>query len=169
MATNPPADLELAPLRGEPHTVSEWVGMFHLLIVAVDPFNERSAWLVETAGRVLTQYEQADCRIAWLVGGTPDEARLFLGPWSEQIMTFADPDLTAIRALGLETLPAIVLIALDGTIVDAVEGWDPDRWRELTDDLSRVLHWSKPGIPLPGDPAPFEGAPPTTDVEPASA
>ena len=48
MATNPPADLELAPLRGEPHTVSEWVGMFHLLTVAVDPFNERSAWLVET-------------------------------------------------------------------------------------------------------------------------
>ena len=77
MATNPPADLELAPLRGEPHAVSEWVGMFHLLTVAVDPFNERSAWLVETAGRILTQYEQADCRIAWLVGGTPDEAQLF--------------------------------------------------------------------------------------------
>ena len=159
MATNPPPDLVLTPVRGEAHTVSEWVGMFHLLIVAVDPFHERSAWLVETAGRVLTQYEQADARIAWLVGGTPDEARLFLGPWAEQIMTFADPDLTAIRAFGLEKLPAIVLVALDGTVVDSVEGWDLDRWRELTEGLSRVLSWSKPVIPTPGDPAPFEGAP----------
>jgi hypothetical protein len=162
MATNPPADLVLTPVRGDAHTVSEWVGMFHLLVVAVDPFHERSAWLVETAGRVLTQYEQADARIAWLVGGTPDEARLFLGPWSEQIMTFADPDLVAIKAFGLETLPAIVLVALDGTVVDAVEGWDPDRWRELTEGLSRVLSWSRPVIPVVGDPAPFEGAPVTT-------
>jgi hypothetical protein len=164
MATNPPADLVLAPIRGEPHTVSEWVGMFHLLIVAVDPFEERSAWLVNTAGRILSQYDQADARIAWVVGGTPDEARLFLGPLSEQIMTFADPDLTVIRAFGLETLPAIVLVALDGTVVDAVEGWDPDRWRELTDNLSRVLSWSKPVIPATSDPAPFEGAPVTTEA-----
>jgi hypothetical protein len=163
MATNPPTDLVLAPVRGEPHTVSEWVGMFHLLMVAVDPFHERSAWLVETAGRVLTQYEQADVRVAWLVGGTGAEAELFLGPWEEQIMTFADPDLKAIKAFGLETLPALVLVALDGTVVDAVEGWDPDRWRELTDNLSRVLSWSKPVIPVAGDPAAFDGAPATPE------
>jgi len=168
MATNPPPDLVLAPIRGGPHAVAQWVGMFHLLIVAVDPFSERSAWLVDTAGRILTQYEQADCRIAWLVGGAPDEARLFLGPWAEQIMTFADPELKAIGALGLEKLPAIVLIALDSTVVDAVEGWDPDRWRELTENLSRVLSWSKPVIPLASDPAPFEGAPATADEEPAA-
>ena len=140
--------------------------MFHLLLVAVDPFNERSAWLVETGGRVLSQYEQADCRVAWLVGGTPDEARLFLGPWADRIMTFADPDLKAISALSLDTLPALVLIALDASVVDAVEGWDPPRWRQLCENLSRVLSWSRPVIPGPRDPAPFEGAPVTVSEGP---
>ena len=166
MATNPPADLELAPLRGEPHTVSEWVGMFHLLIVAVDPFNERSAWLVETAGRVLSNYDQADCRVVWLVAGDADEARQFLGHWSRDILTLVDPDLTAIRGFGLERLPAIVHIALDGTIVNAVEGWDPPAWRHLTAELSRVVDWIGPAIPIPRDPAPFEGDP--VAAEPAA-
>lgn len=159
MATNPPPDLVLSPVRGEPHQVSDWLVMFHMLMVAVDPFDERSAWLVETGGRVLSQYEQADCRVAWLVGGTAEEAQLFLGPWEKGIMTFADPELVAVQALGLSALPAIVLLALDGSVVDAVEGWDPPRWRELTSDLSRVLRWSRPSIPAPGDPAPFEGTP----------
>ena len=159
MANNPPPDLVLAPIEGDAHTVAEWLTMFHLLLVAVDPFSERSAWLVDTAGRVLKQYDQSDCRVAWLVGGSPDEARLFLGPWAQSIMTFADPDLVATKALGLTTLPAIVLLALDGSVEGAVEGWDPEQWRELTDRLSELVSWSRPVIPTAGDPAPFEGAP----------
>lgn len=165
VTATPPSDLVLAPINGEPRPLSEWLVMFHLLIVAVDPFSERSAWIIDTAGRVLEQYEQADCRIAWLVGGRPSEAELFLGPWASRILTFADPDLTAVRGLGLETLPALVLFALDGTIEGKVEGWDPAAWRDLTEALSAKLRWSRPAIPAPGDPAPFEGA----SYEPAPA
>lgn len=137
----------------------QWLTVFHLLFVAVDPANDRSAWIVPTAGRVLTGYEQADCRVAWLVAGTPAEARRFLGRWAREILTFADPDLTAVAAFGLSSLPAIVHLGMDGTVVNAVEGWDPAAWRRLTAELSRILRWSHPAIPMPTDPGPFPGAP----------
>jgi hypothetical protein len=159
VASNPPPDLALTAIGAPSRTVSEWVTMFHLVFVAVDPFNERSAWLVDTAGRILSTYEQADCRVAWLVTGTPDEARQFLGRWSRELLTFTDPDYRAVRAFGLATLPAIVHVGMDGAVVNAVEGWEPEGWRKLSEELSRIVDWSKPVIPGPRDPAPFAGAP----------
>lgn len=159
MATNPPPDLVLTPVNGRGRTVSQWLVTFHLLFVAVDPDKDRSSWIVPTAARVLTGYEQADCRVAWLVTGDAADARRFLGRWASEILTFADPDLTAVRAFGLESLPAIVHVAMDGSIVNAVEGWDPAEWRRLTAELSRIVGWSRPVIPLPSDPGPFAGTP----------
>lgn len=161
MASDPPLDLVLTPINGKPRPLSAWLALFHLVFVALDPFSERSAWLVETSGRILTNYEQADCRVAFLVGGAADEAREFLGHWSTDVLTFADPDLTAIRGFSLATLPAIVHLAIDGTIVNAVEGWDPPAWRRLSAQLSEIVDWRGPVIPGPRDPAPFEGEAPT--------
>ena len=73
--------------------------------------------------------------------------------------TFVDPDLTAIKGFGIGTLPAIVHVGMELNIVSAVEGWDPPAWRALTMELSRRMSWSRPHIPAPGDPGPFEGAP----------
>jgi len=80
VVVNPPPDLVLAPINGEGRTLAEWVSIFQLVVVALDPFSNESAWILPTAARILTNYEQADCRIAWLVAGTPDECREFLGP-----------------------------------------------------------------------------------------
>lgn len=159
MAANPSPDLMLSSINGRARTLRQWLTTFHLLFVAVDPHNDRSAWIVPTAGRVLTQYEQADVRVAWLVAGTPAEARRFLGRWSSEILTFADPELTAIRGFGLASLPAAVHVGMDGSVVNAVEGWDPTEWRRLTADLSKIVSWSRPSIPMPTDPGPFAGAP----------
>lgn len=161
MATDPPLDLVLTPLKGRPRTIREQLTTFHLVFVAVDPFTEQSAWLLPTARRVLTSYEQADCRVAWLVTGTADEARLYLGPLADDIWTLVDPDHKVVEAFGLGGLPAIVHVNLDGTVVNAVEGWDPPAWKALTDELSRRMHWSRPGIPVAGDPAPFPAVPVT--------
>ncbi len=159
MAANPPPDLVLTTVNGRARTVRELLTTFHLLFVAVDPSNVRSRWIVPTAARVLTEYEQADCRVAWMVAGDAGDARKLLGRWATDIMTFVDPDLTAMKAFGLATLPAIVHLGMDLTVVNAVEGWDPWAWRDLTSELSRRMAWSKPHIPAPGDPGPFEGAP----------
>lgn len=159
MATNPPPDLALSPIGGPARAVRQWLTVFHLVFVAVDPSREQSAWIVPTAGRILTNYEQADCRVAWLVAGDASDARRLLGRWASDILTFTDPELTAVKAFGLATLPAIVHVGMDGTIVNAVEGWDPTEWRRVTADLSKIVAWSRPTIPMPADPGPFPGAP----------
>ncbi len=159
MATNPPPDLLLTPVNGRARTVREWLTTFHLLFVAVDPSGLRSKWIVPTAARVLSEYEQADCRVAWLVTGDASDARRLLGRWASEIMTFTDPELAAVKAFGLQTLPAVVHLGMDLTVVNAVEGWEPDAWRTLTSELSRRMSWSRPHIPAPGDPGPFAGAP----------
>lgn len=159
MAANPPPDLVLTALDGRARTVRELLTTFHLLFVAVDPANVRSRWIVPTAARVLFEYEQADCRVAWVVVGDASDARKFLGRWASEIMTFADPDLAAVKAFGLTSLPAIVHLGMNLQVVNAVEGWDPAAWRDLTVELSRQMRWSKPHIPVAGDPGPFEGAP----------
>jgi hypothetical protein len=140
--------------------VKELLLMFHLVFVALDPFTNESAWILPTAARILTVFDQADCRVAWLVAGaTPEECRLFLGPWADQILTFADPDREAVKAFGLERLPALVHLGIDGTIVGAAEGWDPAAWRAVTERLAKAMSWRAPAIPAPRDPAPFPGTP----------
>ena len=161
MATDPPPDLTLAPINAEPRTVEQWLTMFHLAFVVLDPFTNESAWLLETAGRLLTQFDQADVRVAWLVAGTPSQCKQFLGPWAQRILTFADPDRTAIKSLGLEWLPALVHLGMDGAIVGAAEGWDPPRWREILDRLAVITAWTPPAVPMPRDPGPFRGTPAT--------
>ena len=159
MASDPPADLPLTPLGGAPHTVAEWLTTFHLLVVVLDPFTNESSWLLETAGRLLLTYAPADVRAAFLVTATEDEARQFLGPWTEQLLVFTDPDRAAVAALGLEQLPALVHLNLSGAVEDSAEGWDPDGWRRVAENLSRIMYWTRPTIPSPDDPVPFAGTP----------
>lgn len=159
VATNLAPDLAFVPVSGHPRTIRELLTTFHLLLVAVDPSNVRSKWIIPPAARTLFEYEQADCRVGWLVAGDASDARKLLGRWAKDITTFVDPELTSIKALGLEKLPAIVHVSQTLEIVNAVEGWDPPAWRALTVELSRRMKWSRPHIPAPGDPGPFEGAP----------
>lgn len=159
MVANPPLDLTLSPINGEGRSLQTWLTMFHLVTVVLDPFTNESAWVLPTAARVLTNYEEADCRVAWVVTGTADECRQFLGPWSAEILTFADPDREVVKAMGLERLPAIVHLGMDGTVINAAEGWDPAEWRGVTDALSSITGWNRPLIPTPGDPGPFPGSP----------
>jgi hypothetical protein len=159
MASDPPADLALTPVGGEPHTVREWLTTFHLAVVALDPFTNESSWLLETAGRLLAEYAAADVRVAFLVTGTEAEAKRFLGPWVERVLVFADPDRSAVAALGLAELPALVHLNTSGAVEDSAEGWDPDAWRRVATNLSRILGWNRPVIPSPGDPSAFAGTP----------
>jgi hypothetical protein len=87
------------------------------------------------------------------------EAAQYLGPWAEQVLVFTDPDRAAVRALGLESLPALVHLNSSGAVEDSAEGWEPDDWRRVAENLSRILDWSRPMIPAPGDPTAFAGTP----------
>jgi hypothetical protein len=158
VATDPPADLSLAPINGDPRSIAEWVTTFQLAAIVLDPFTNESSWLLETAGRLLTHFRGADCRVAFIVTGTADEARQFLGPWADKVLTFADPDRAAVKALGLNELPAFVQIRGDLHVAASAEGWDPMEWRAVAGSLAKNMSWSAPLIPVEGDPSPYAGS-----------
>jgi len=158
VATDPPADLTLAPINGEARSIADWVTTFQLAAVVVDPFTNESSWILETAGRVLLHFREADCRVAFIVTGTPEEAREFLGPWADKVLTFADPERAAVRGLGLHELPAFVQVRGDLHLAASAEGWDPAQWREVAASLARNMSWSAPLIPAYGDPSPYAGS-----------
>jgi hypothetical protein len=159
VVTDAPAELTLTPLNGEPTPLPQWLTTFQLVLVALDPFTAESAWLLPTVARILRVYDQADCRVALLVTCTAEEARQFLGPYALEFLTFVDPDRAVVKGLDLERLPAIVNIRQDLSIAGSGEGWNPDEWRVVTDGLSKAMSWSRPVIPGPRDPAPYEGTP----------
>lgn len=159
VAADPSPDLLLTPLGGTGRSVRQWLTTFHLLFVAVDPFVRQSRWIVPTAARILSNFDQSDCRVAWLVTGGPEDCRALLGDWADKILTFSDPDATAVKGFGLERLPALVHLGIDGTVVGACEGWDPMAWRQIMATLAKTLAWLPPTVPMPGDPGPFAGAP----------
>lgn len=157
--TQVPADLELHPIGGDDRTMEEQTALFHLVCVVIDPYTYESSWILETAGRILQHFVGADCRVAWLVTAPEADARAFLGPWAERILTFCDPDRRVVRALGIETIPALVHVGNDRSIIGTAEGWDPETWRMVTDNLARMMSWSRPVLPRSGDPLPFAGTP----------
>jgi hypothetical protein len=160
VAANPSVDLKLTSLNGKSYPLSAYLVQYQLLAVALDPFTNESAWILKTAARVLETFDQADCRVCFVVAGaTAEEATEFLGPFAKRILTFPDPDRTIVRAFGFSKLPALVHVDNGATVVNAAEGWDPDTWQDLTDVLAKEMSWTGPVLPAPGDPSPFGGTP----------
>ncbi len=159
MPTTLDADVNLTPLNGDPRPIGDWVTVFHLVIVVLDPYTYESSWMIDTAGRILRNFVGADCRVAFLVTASTQEAEEFLGPWTEEILTFADEDRSVVRALGLESLPAIVHLDHQLNLRASAEGWNPPDWRDFATQLGQAMSWHPPVIPDSGDPSPFAGTP----------
>jgi hypothetical protein len=157
VAIDPPADLVLAPLEGQPRTLSEWLTNFNLAPVVIDPYTNQSAWILPTAARIMRALKQAGVRVGWLVTSDATDARLFLGPLATEFLTLVDPDRSAVRALGLTRLPAWVFILMDGTVDTSAEGWNPLEWREVARRIAQVTSWTPPMVPAAGDPPAFQG------------
>jgi hypothetical protein len=162
VATDPPGDLVLRPLNGEERTLHEWLTNFNLALFVIDPFTNESSWILDTAVRIMRVFSGTSARTSWLVTGEPDDAREFLGELANEFLTFADPDRTVVKALGLQRLPAFVAVRADGTVAASAEGWHPNQWKAVADELARMNAWSRPELPHPSDPVPFEGSPALT-------
>lgn len=158
MVTQVNPDVKLTAMGDEARTIEEWTTTFQLLTVVLDPYTQESAWLLETAGRFLQNFKGADCRVAWTITADERDARRFLGPWAEEILTFTDPDRLLIGALELERTPALAYIRQDLAVIGTAEGWEPSEWEQLGELVGKVNSWSFPQLPGAGDPGPFEGA-----------
>jgi len=157
VATDPPADLLLTPLQGDGRTIAQWLTVFHLLSVVVDPYTNESSWVLDVAARIMREFSGAAVRVNWIVTADAEGAKEFLGPLASEFLTFADPDRAAVKALGLQRLPAFVFVLMDGSVAAVAEGWDPITWRKATETVANAVRWSRPAIPEPGDPPAFEG------------
>ena len=145
--------------RDEERTLAEWTTMFQLFVVALDPYTVESAAVLPVATRLLREYSEADCRAGFLMACDADDARAFLGPLADELMVFLDPDRSAIKALGITSLPALIHVDQSPAVVGIAEGWDPAAWRMISLELSRVAGWTPPGLPYADSPAPFHGSP----------
>jgi hypothetical protein len=96
--------------------------------------------------------------VAFIVTGSADEARQFLGPWADKVLTFADPNRASVRGLSLNELPAFLHIRGDRTVAAAAEGWDPEEWRKVAASLAEDNSWTTPIIPEGNDPSPYAGS-----------
>lgn len=159
VATQVPAELELHQVDGQARSIEEWTTTFHLVLVVVDPFTYESSWILKTGRRVLRNFAEADCRVAWLATCTEAQARQFLGPFVDEFLVFADPDRELVKAMGVERLPTFVHLNQDHVVEAKAEGWDPPAWEEAVRHLAKVMSWSAPTLPANGDPAPYEGTP----------
>jgi hypothetical protein len=159
VATNPSLDVVLTPLGREGRPLEEWLTTFHLASVVIDPFTNESAWILDTAARILRAFAGAAVRVNFLITCGEDDARAFLGPLAEEFLVFCDPDRLVVKALGLEALPAFVFIRSDGIVPAAAEGWDAHTWRAVAQAIADTTAWSVPLIPAPGDPVAFRGTP----------
>jgi len=157
--TDPAGDVTLTHLSGAGLPLDQWLTTFHLCVVVLDPYEYESAWLLDTAGRILEVFRQADVRVGFVVTATPDEARRFVGPWADSLFVLCDPEKAFVKSLQLDVLPALVHLGIDGSLLGWAQGWDPDEWRPVIDNLAAIMSWKAPDIPAPGDPRPYAGAP----------
>lgn len=151
--------MPLIHITGVERPLDDWLTTFHLAVAVLDPYEYESAWLLETAGRIMTAFTGADVRVGFVITASPEDAKQFLGPWADRLFTLCDPDKAFVKSLGLETLPAFVHLGLDGSLLGSAEGWDPAAWDEVAENLAKAMSWTAPDIPAPGDPAPYVGSP----------
>lgn len=159
MAVAPSVDVELASVNGEARPFGEWLTTFPLVLAVVDPYTHESAWILKTVRRVFDNYVGADCRVAFLSTADIAGTKQFLGPLLDEFLAFADPSRTVVKSLELKVLPAFVVVRQDGSLLGAAEGWVPEEWRALCEDLTRLTSWSRPNVPATGDPSSYPGTP----------
>ena len=57
---------------------------FPLVPVVLDPYTNESAWILDTARRVLDHFKGAGCRPCWIVTCPIEDARTYLGPYADE-------------------------------------------------------------------------------------
>ena len=120
--------------------------------VVLDPYTNESSWVLKSAVRLLEELRGCHARVNLLVTADETDTRQFLGPITDDFLTFTDPDRSVVKALGIETIPAFAFIRVDGTIDAITEGWNPAEWRQVAEAITAATAWRTPTIPLPGDP-----------------
>lgn len=156
VATNPDRTIQLTTIDGETRSLDDWTTTFHLCLVILPSRPEASAY-VPAAERIFSVFSGADCRTAYLVVGNKRAATRVLGEAAGKRLVYCDPDGLLVKSLGLHLLPALAHLRQDTSLAAVAEGWQPKEWNAVTSGLAKAMSWTKPMLPGPHDPAPFDG------------
>lgn len=155
------ATVRLRNRAGQVRTVDEFTTLFDLCLVVVDGLAPDDLCVLRpVVERVHRTLGDADCTFGLLVvGADADRALDVAGPLARAMSVFADPDGSAVAALGIRGAPALVWIDTQPAVRAVVDGWDGYAWRGVLAELARKLAWTKPLVPAPGDPQPIGARP----------
>lgn len=158
MAQNPDPALALTSIRGVTRTLDDWATVFNLAIVMLPARPEAAVW-VPVIERMYATLGDSDVRTAILVTTNETLTRRILGDAADRWLVFCDPDEALPRGLGLERLPAFVHLRQDTSVAACTEGWSPQAWQDVADEIARSKHWTSPQVADRRNPPPTAGWP----------
>ena len=150
MASNPSLGLTLTPVQGEGRTLEQWLTTFHLVSVVVDPYTNESAWILDTAARIMRNFADAAVRVNWVVAGTDEDASELPRPAGRGVPDLRRPRAAYVKALGLERLPAFVFLRVDGVVAVPPRAGTPLEWRQVAEAVAATTAWTAGGHPGAG-------------------
>jgi peroxiredoxin len=80
----------------------------------------------------VTAMAEEGARVVAVGEDPPDELQSYRERHGQDVPTLSEPaPYDVAEAYGLETVPSIFLVGSDGQVLDAVGGWNRDRWNEV--------------------------------------
>ena len=158
MAQNPNPVLPITSYTGVTRTLDDWATVFNILLIVVPDRPEGSAF-VPIIDRIFRTFGDSDVRTVVCVPSTPTIAKRILGDGVDRWLVWCDPDRALVDSLGLERLPAFLLLRQDTQLVTSAQGWSPSEWQRVANEIARKEHWSTPIVTGRGDPSPTPGWP----------
>ena len=158
MAQNTNHLLAITSYKGVTRTLDDWTTVFNIALIIL-PDRPEAAAFVPVVDRIFATFGDSDVRTIVCVPSTKAITKRVLGDAVDRWLTWCDPDRALVASLGLERLPAFLLLRQDTQLVTAAQGWSPTEWQKIADEIARKEHWTTPLVAKRGDPAPTPGWP----------
>jgi len=158
VAQNPNPLLPITSYKGVTRTLDDWATVFNIALIVL-PDRPEGAAFVPVVDRIFATFGDSDVKTIVCVPSTPTITRRILGDAVDRWLTWCDPERALVDSLGLERLPAFVLLRQDTALVTAAQGWSPTEWQRVCDEIAKKEHWTTPIVAMRGDPAPTPGWP----------
>ena len=158
MAQNPNPLLPITSYKGVTRTLDDWATVFNIALIVL-PDRPEGASFVPVVDRIFATFGDSDVRTIVCVPSTKTITKRILGNAVDRWLVWCDSDRALIESLGLERLPAFLLLRQDTQLVTAAQGWSPTEWQKVADEIARKEHWTTPIVTKSGDPTPTPGWP----------
>ena len=158
VAKNPDPLLPITSYAGVTRTLDDWATVFNLAVIVL-PDRPEGAAFVPVVERLFATLGDSDVRTIVCVPSTKTIAKRILGDAVDRWLVWLDPDRAFVESLGLERMPAILMLRQDTSLVTAAQGWSPTEWQRVANEIARHEHWTTPLVAGRGDPAPTPGWP----------